>query len=360
MTSLKEQDTNLNQEFELFKKLNLEEVNRLKELNESLQYKLSITSNLLDINKYLNMGIGNDNIFNIINDVAIAIFGVKYSTIIVKETSDTYLNISNVNSKNYKNFNFIHKFFGEETFLLSCRNELNIDSIKEPDSRSLIGYPIFYKKKFIGYMILEHPYENFFDHHKVHFLSALTDLLAITYENYNLYKQLDEKSKHDPILNILTRVEFMNRLKYILTRNKGKTDKRKDFAIVMMDIDNFKAINDSYGHMFGDSALVQTTNVIKSLLDPTDMIARYGGEEFIMYTTSFNEAKDLLIKIEKIRKTVEQNTIELNGSKSSVTMSFGVAIYPYDGKNLDQLLNHADNMLYKAKDEGKNKVEIKL
>lgn len=355
MTSVKENPSTTNQEFELYKKLNDEEVNRLKQLNDSLQYKLSITSNLLDINKYLNMGIGNDNIFNIINDVAIAIFGVKYSTIIVKETSDTYLNISNVNSKNYKNFNFIHKFFGEETFLLSCKNELNIESIKEPDSRSIIGYPIFYKKKFIGYMILEHPYENFFDHHKVHFLSALTDLLAITYENYNLYKQLDEKSKNDPILNILTRVEFMNRLNFILKKNIGK-----DFAIIMMDIDNFKSINDSYGHIFGDSALVQTTNVIKSDLDPSDMIARYGGEEFIMYTTSFNTPKDLLIKIEKLRKLVEQNTIELNGSKSSVTMSFGVAIYPYDGKTLDQLLNHADNMLYKAKDEGKNKVEINL
>lgn len=355
MTSLREKESTINKEFELYKKLNSEEVTRLKELNNSLQYKLSITSNLLDINKYLNMGIGNDNIFNIINDVAIAIFGVKYSTIIVKETEDTYLNISNVNSKNYKNFNFIHKFFGEETFLLSSKSELSIDSIKEPDSKSLIGYPIFYKKKFIGYMILEHPYENFFDHHKVHFLSALTDLLAITYENYNLYKQLDNKSKNDPILNIFTRVEFMNRLNYIIKNNSSK-----DFAIVMMDIDNFKSINDSYGHMFGDSALIQTTNVIKESLEESDILARYGGEEFIMYTTSFESPKDLLIKIEKIRKIVEQNTIELNGSKSSVTMSFGVAIYPYDGKNLDQLLNHADNMLYKAKDEGKNKVEINL
>lgn len=148
MTSLKENIThNSNSEFDIYKKLTEEEINRLKQLNDSLQYKLSITSNLLDISKYLNMGIGNDNIFNIINDVAIAIFGVKYSTIIVKEDSNTYLNISNVNSKNYKNFNFMYKFFGEETFLLSCKNELSIDSIKEPDSKSLIGYPIFCKKK---------------------------------------------------------------------------------------------------------------------------------------------------------------------------------------------------------------------
>lgn len=79
MTSLKENIThNSNSEFDIYKKLTEEEINRLKQLNDSLQYKLSITSNLLDISKYLNMGIGNDNIFNIINDVAIAIFGVKY------------------------------------------------------------------------------------------------------------------------------------------------------------------------------------------------------------------------------------------------------------------------------------------
>lgn len=354
MTALVEENKETpNSEFDLYKKLTEEEINRLKQLNDTLQYKLSITSNLLDINKYLNTGIGNDNIFNIINDVAIAIFGVKYSTIIVKENDDTYLNISNVNSKNYKNFNFMYKFFGEETFILSCKNELSIDSIKEPDSRSLIGYPIFCRKKFVGYMVLEHPYENFFDPHKVHFLGALADLLAVTYENYTLYKQLDEKSKNDPILNILTRVEFMNRLNRLM-----KKQTKKDFAIIMMDIDNFKSINDSHGHMFGDSALVQTTDVIKTMVGYNDLLARYGGEEFIMYTNSFESNKNLLIKIEKIRKIVENNTIELNGSKSSVTMSFGIAVYPYDGKTIDQLLNHADNMLYKAKNEGKNKVEI--
>lgn len=354
MTALVEENKETpNSEFDLYKKLTEEEINRLKQLNDTLQYKLSITSNLLDINKYLNTGIGNDNIFNIINDVAIAIFGVKYSTIIVKENDDTYLNISNVNSKNYKNFNFMYKFFGEETFILSCKNELSIDSIKEPDSRSLIGYPIFCRKKFVGYMVLEHPYENFFDPHKVHFLGALADLLAVTYENYTLYKQLDEKSKNDPILNILTRVEFMNRLNRLM-----KKQTKKDFAIIMMDIDNFKSINDSHGHMFGDSALVQTTDVIKTMVGYNDLLARYGGEEFIMYTNSFESNKDLLIKIEKIRKIVKNNTIELNGSKSSVTMSFGIAVYPYDGKTIDQLLNHADNMLYKAKNEGKNKVEI--
>ncbi len=354
MTSLvNDKRENLSEDFNVYKKLTEEEIDRLKQLNDTLQYKLSITSNLLDINKYLNTGIDNDNIFNIINDVAIAIFGVKYSTIIVKENNDTYLNISNVNSKNYKNFNFMYKFFGEETFLLSCKNELSIDSIKEPDSRSLLGYPIFCKKKFVGYMVLEHPYENFFDSHKVHFLGALADLLTVTYENYTLYKQLDEKSKNDPILNILTRVEFMNRLNKIIKRPS-----KKDFAIIMMDIDNFKSINDSHGHLFGDSALIQTTNAIKTLVNNNDMLARYGGEEFIMYTNSFESTKDLLIKVEKIRKTIEGNTIELNGSKSSVTMSFGIAVYPYDGKTLDQLLNHADNMLYKAKDAGKNKIEI--
>lgn len=356
MTSLNETNNlNLKNEFDLYKKINEEEILRLKQINDSLQYKLSITSNLLDINKYLNTGIKNDNIFNIINDIAIAIFGVKYSTIIVKDGEDTYLNISNVKSKNYKNFNFLHKFFGEETFLISCKDNLDIDSIKEPDSKSLIGYPIFCKKEFIGYMILEHPYENFFDRHKVHFLSALTDLLSMTYENFILYKQLDEKSKNDPMLNILTRVEFMDRL------NKNiKRSPKKEFAIVMSDIDQFRLINESHGHIFGDNALIQTTNAIKNSLSENDMIARYGGEEFILYIDSFDNTKDLLVKIEKIRKTIEKNTIELNESKSSVTMSFGVAIYPYDGKNIDQLLRYADNMLYKAKDEGKNKVSVNI
>ncbi len=337
-------------ELDVYKKLVKEESDRLKQQNDSLQYKLSITSNLLDISKYLNTRIANDNIFNVINDVAIAIFGVKYSTIIVKESENTYLNISNVNSKNYKNFNFMHKFFGEETFLISCKQKLNIDSIKEHDSKSLLGYPIFRKKEFVGYMILEHPYENFFDTHKVHFLGALADLLAMTYENYMLYKQLDEKSKNDPILNILTRAEFINRLNKIINKKP-----QKDFALVMIDVDNFKHINDSHGHIFGDSALIQTTNVIKELLNE-----RYGGDEFILYTNSFDSIKELVTKIEKLRMSVEKNTIEVNGSKSSVTMSFGISVYPYDGKTLDSLLNFADNMLYKAKENGKNKVEINL
>lgn len=355
MTSLKENTNLKNKESDVYKKLLQEELNVLKQQNDSLQYKLSITSNLLDISKYLNKSIANDNIFNIINDVAIAIFGVKYSTIIVKDGEDTYLNISNVNSKNYKNFNFMYKFFGEDTFLLSSKQELSIESIKEPDSKSLLGYPIICRKNFVGYMILEHPYENFFDTHKVHFLGALVDLLAMSYENYILYRQLDEKSKTDPILNISTRAEFINKISHILN---SKPD--NDFAIIMMDVDNFKHINDSYGHLFGDSALIQTINLIKELISENDILARYGGDEFILYVNSFEDNKSLLTKLEKIRISIEKNTIDVKGSKSSFTMSFGVAIYPYDGKTLNDLLNSADNMLYKAKDGGKNKVEINL
>lgn len=351
MTENKDIETSL-KELELYKKINDEELSRLKQTNLNLEYKLSITSNLLDINKHLNSGIGNQDIFNVINDVAIAIFGVSYSTIIIKENEDTYLNISNIETNNYKNFNFMKKFFGQETFLISCSDNILIESIKEPDTKSLLGYPIFCKKEFVGYMILEHHYKNFFDHHKVHFLGSLADLLAMSYENFLLYRQLDEKSKIDSMLSIFTRGEFIKKLEEKLKLNKT------DFALVMLDIDNFKSINDSHGHLFGDSALMQTTEIIKNLIDENDFMGRYGGEEFIIYIDNFSDQKNLLTKIEKIRRSIEKNTIEFNGSKSSVTTSFGIAIFPYDGKTIDELLNTADSLLYTAKNNGKNKIEI--
>lgn len=126
------------------------------------------------------------------------------------------------------------------------------------------------------------------------------------------------------------------------------------FSLYMIDIDNFKNYNDLYGHIAGDIVLKAISKVILKFGED-GIVARYGGEEFSMLLpeTSKEEAKKIA---EDIRNAVKKETIELRRVKTRVTVSIGVASFPEDAKAEDDLILKADNRLYKAKREGRDRV----
>ena len=131
----------------------------------------------------------------------------------------------------------------------------------------------------------------------------------------------------------------------------------KPLAIIMIDIDNFKLFNDTYGHLEGDKCLKSVAEVIKSIVKGNgDLVARFGGEEFIVMLSNTTE-EDAAIVAEKIRIKTESLGIENKKAGSVVTVSLGVsATIPSDGMCLDNLINAADRALYQGKEEGRNKV----
>lgn len=170
---------------------------------------------------------------------------------------------------------------------------------------------------------------------------------------WNENRMLTKQSSTDHLTNILNRKTFFNvlgPLSHLAKRNKSGV------AFLMIDIDDFKNINDTLGHKKGDDVLKNVAEILKNNIRSSDILGRYGGEEFILYLSPTN--KDSAYKIaEKIRKKVElesKSNLEL-----PVTVSIGLS-YGNVSQNVDEetaeLINKADSCLYKAKKTGKNKV----
>lgn len=125
-------------------------------------------------------------------------------------------------------------------------------------------------------------------------------------------------------------------------------------TLVLVDLDHFKKLNDTHGHLAGDEALQAVARALKEHLRPSDIVARWGGEEFVVVLTSYNPAARLAVA-EKIRKTVEAAQVEHGGSRIPVTASIGIAKW-HPGESLQDMFQAADGALYHAKETGRNRI----
>ena len=123
----------------------------------------------------------------------------------------------------------------------------------------------------------------------------------------------------------------------------------------MIDIDYFKDFNDRYGHIVGDAILRELSRAIQETIRQIDLIGRYGGEEFsiILSETDKDAAR---LAAERIRKAIEDRHIRVYGEELKITVSIGISTYPYDGEDIERLIDKADSALYQAKQAGRNRV----
>lgn len=169
--------------------------------------------------------------------------------------------------------------------------------------------------------------------------------------NDSLEEKIKERTKELEILastDALTGVN--NRRNFFIEATKKYENAKEDLYAVMIDIDNFKKINDTYGHSVGDEILIMIARTIDNYVSEGDVFGRLGGEEFAIIYECSNS--DNLEKLEKLRKLVE----EQKHDKINVTISLGQAKKADDEKNIDTLLSRADKALYEAKGTGRNKV----
>jgi diguanylate cyclase (GGDEF)-like protein len=167
-----------------------------------------------------------------------------------------------------------------------------------------------------------------------------------------LMDTLRESSLRDPMTGLNNR-RFLE--EYIDTLTASMRRKQTHIAILMLDLDHFKMINDTYGHDAGDAVLKSLANVIKSSVRSSDIVIRYGGEEFMVVLQDTSSAYALSVA-EKIRATVESMKISHGGVTLQRTVSIGVADFPGDSNTFWQAVKFADVALYNAKDTGRNRV----
>jgi diguanylate cyclase (GGDEF)-like protein len=342
----------LRTEYETYQKFSEQHIQELNEKNVKLEKSIDSLSNIIEVSKYINTFFSSDNLISMINDMILGILGVTYSTIFLIENGELTIKASNIEDMNInltsKEFTYINQ--GEE-FLINSKKPLKQTGEHKVDIHSIMGSPIKVREKFIGYIIVEHNLYKFMTTELKLFLRSIANQIAIAIENSLLYKELEQLNQKDSLLGIYNRKYFYERIE------RKEINKENDkFAIVMIDIDNFKKINDTYGHQFGDKVLINTANIVKDGIDKNDIFARYGGEEFILYIPNFTNEDVVYNKIESIRHTLEKSQVYFNGESKSVTASFGISFFPLNGTDLSELINKADDLLYKAKKTGKNRV----
>lgn len=214
-------------------------------------------------------------------------------------------------------------------------------------SRSFMSVPIILEEKFMGVInATDKARPESFNEIDLRILGAIAREVAIALENVRLYKELNFLTVTDPLTLIYNYRQFSRSLNYEIKRRKRVAG---HLGLIIMDIDDFKPYNDTFGHLEGDDLLKGIGRILKTQLRETDIICRYGGDEFAIILPDIT-VEGACIAAEKIRQAVENTSF-----KMKVTVSLGIAGYESHLNQYDFILK-ADRALYKAKREGKNRV----
>jgi diguanylate cyclase (GGDEF)-like protein len=181
------------------------------------------------------------------------------------------------------------------------------------------------------------------------------ELIARIRVNIKRSERLKKESATDFLTSVFNRRAMESRLSIELQRSQrfGRV-----FTVAMVDIDHFKAFNDANGHLVGDEALRAVARKIQAQLRDIDVVARFGGEEFFIIMPE-TEKKKALLAMERVRGSIASTRLPgANGNDLSVSVSVGIAEFPYDGIDAEALIKAADMAMYQSKADGRNRVTV--
>ena len=223
--------------------------------------------------------------------------------------------------------------------------------------KSVMYIPLIINDKVVGVMTAQSYMENAYDSNDLNTLKIIGNYSAIALHNAMSYKKVEEIATYDKMTGFLTRFEIIRLGELFFKRYSD--DGNKHFSIIMIDLDNFKNINDTYGHVYGDRAINMVTETISKCIRTTDHIGRYGGDEFLLICPVTTEEEAIEIA-ERIRKTISNETYHLDDDIIvHLTISLGVYEFQLNDVSFIDGVKEADKFLYFAKKEKKNRVVYK-
>ncbi len=236
---------------------------------------------------------------------------------------------------------------------LRCKHMQSTDSLLP----AYICIPIQSSFQTLGLLHIEAPKDqaDFLTWSTSSLMQLMADQLALSFVSLQLRENLRQLSVHDPLTGLYNRRYLEESIKQEIS-NAKRID--SSFGILLMDIDYFKKINDSFGHGTGDLVLKKLSQLFLEYVRKSDIACRWGGEEFLLYFKDM-QLDAIYKKANNLRLAVENLQIDCYEYKiKKMTISIGIARYPQNGLTLDSLVASADKALYEAKNTGKNKVVI--
>ena len=187
--------------------------------------------------------------------------------------------------------------------------------------------------------------------------SAVAEQIGLTLANIQLRDSLREQAIRDPLIGLFNRRYMLEVLDQAHSRAERTAG---EIAVMMIDLDHFKRFNDNFGHDAGDHVLKAVAQALKDSLRQEEVACRYGGEEFCIVCPSTDEAQAMQIA-QRICKRVRELELSMNQlSLGTVTTSIGIAVYPQHGAAMDDVIRVADEALYAAKQNGRDRAEVAL
>jgi len=221
--------------------------------------------------------------------------------------------------------------------------------------RSMIAAPLKIQKKTIGVLYLDDFKPREFFEEKLELLSILTSFATMSIDHARLHEKTAQLACTDGLTGLYNHRQFKKNFVDEVSRANRYN---KTLSIILFDVDDFKKFNDTYGHPNGDIVLQEMATMLRELLRDCDTIYRYGGEEFValLPETALPEAIRVAERIRIFVETESPRFLTGITKTHGVTVSVGVASVPEDGSDASALLKSVDDLMYKAKNEGKNKV----
>jgi diguanylate cyclase (GGDEF)-like protein len=220
------------------------------------------------------------------------------------------------------------------------------------ESASRMSIPLISFGQTLGVLTLHSSKVNAFRESEHQSLESVADICANSIQNAHYVERVKQLAYLDGLTGIFNRRFFELRIMEEVERARRYST---GMAVIMADIDQFKRLNDEFGHLLGDEVLRQVSSIFHQQLRKTDVVCRYGGEEFALLLTQTNVEQAFTVA-EKLRKVVEK--WQFPGVPRAITISAGIAAFPLHGKNRDELVRAADSGLYLAKQAGRNRVCI--
>ncbi len=346
---------NLQKRYEEIETTNLSLSSRLSELY--ILYNLThILTTTFDLNKIFR------NIFQLFHDS----LSIDFSSLIFIDSYAKKLNLAlNYGSSKQGGKNIIlpNKKIHEAILKTKSYRSKTIVSLSEIINQKkeaislpmqLLGFPLVISNQtIVGSLSFFRKGDTRFSREEIDFYQRIIQEVSNILDKIYLFYQTKEDTFRDHLTGVYNRRYFNQRL---LMEIKRAERYKRDISILMIDIDNFKQVNDQFGHVTGDDVLKKLVDILRENLRDSDILVRYGGEEFVALLPETN-SENAYIASEKLRAAVElilTAPIENKTNGKSITISIGVSSYPASADSSDSLIRLADERLYLAKNKGKN------
>jgi len=246
----------------------------------------------------------------------------------------------------------LHTMKTKSRFIVRYPEEVVLDGIIiDYRPQELIVEPVVYKQVLLGVIILAgiSPFSS----KTLDMLTSFAPILSMAFNNAITHQQMQRLAALDSLTGIYNRRFGYNRIQEEFSRSIRSGTA---LSLIMLDIDHFKVVNDTYGHIVGDKIIVSITKTITGALREGDVLIRYGGEEFLCVLPGASQ-HDAQLAAERIRIMVADSILKYEDQEIKVTVSLGTATYPnQDIADIQQFINKADDAMYSAKNMGRNRV----